>query len=366
MFLISVVVGAVRVQLIVLMLCRLQQLAKAFPKGGAPCESDHECSLAGRCRASRCACDAAWTGANCSVLHLVPAAPYHHYRNTSGATSWGGSVIFAEGLWHMFVSQMAPRATLNHWKSASFIAHCIASAPTGPYTLHSRALAGYGHNPSVHRAPDGTYLLYYIRRHTSQISLASAPSIYGPWGDCLRTCLKGHRITNPGPHVFRNGSVALFYRYGQVQSLQLGLAFAHSWEGPYHTIKEPLFVEQGEDPFVWRNSHGYWHMLFHGCRDPYLRNVGSWCVSFGGWLAQGPYCGRHAFSENLVDWQFSWPAAYNATVTYRNGASQTFLRRERPQILFIDGAPAYLITGVQRRIDSKSGYSYTLIQPINT
>ena len=58
------------------------------------------------------------------------------------------------------------------------------------------------------------------------------------------------------------------------------------------------------------------------------------------------YCGRFAYSSNLKDWHFSAPPAYNSTVTYRTGARETFLRRERPQIIFIEGEPAFLITGV--------------------
>ena len=146
----------------------------------------------------------------------------------------------------------------------------------------------------------------------------------------------------------------------------MGIAVADSWRGPYRKVKQPLFPEQGEDPYIWRSAAGYWHMLMHGCKDPYTHSKDSWCFTVGTMTEQGRYCGRFAYSSDLKNWRFSPPPAYNSTVTWRSGNRQAFLRRERPQIIFVRGQPAFLITGVQPISTKRTGsYTYTLIQPIN-
>ena len=44
-----------------------------YPKGGGACATAAQCQLNGRCAGGTCACDAAWTGSNCSALDLLPA-----------------------------------------------------------------------------------------------------------------------------------------------------------------------------------------------------------------------------------------------------------------------------------------------------
>ena len=46
-------------------------------------------------------------------------------------SSWGGSTILHDGVWHLFVSQMANGTDLRWWKKASFVAHCTSSTPSG-------------------------------------------------------------------------------------------------------------------------------------------------------------------------------------------------------------------------------------------
>jgi len=61
--------------------------------GGAPCETDLDCQLNGECTAGACVCDAAWRGANCSVLALLPAKLVNGYGHTaSDVSSWGGQI----------------------------------------------------------------------------------------------------------------------------------------------------------------------------------------------------------------------------------------------------------------------------------
>lgn len=48
-------------------------------------------------------CRPAWTGPNCTLLNLMPAATGKaFYRNSSA--SWGGSVVYADGVYHMYTA----------------------------------------------------------------------------------------------------------------------------------------------------------------------------------------------------------------------------------------------------------------------
>jgi hypothetical protein len=49
-------------------------------------------------------------------------------------------------------------------------------------------------------------------------------------------------------------------------------------------------------------------------------------------------------------------------MAYDDGTGIDFVRRERPQILALNGTPAFLFTGVQ----PSNGLSYTQMQPIAT
>ena len=53
---------------------------------------------------------------------------------------------------------------------------------------------------------------------------------------------------------------------------------------------------------------------------------------------------------------------FPGVVQWKNGSSSTFERRERPFILFDDGTPVALYTGVQRYRHDE--YTFSLIQKI--
>src|SRR5688500_7617266 len=85
---------------------------------------------------------------------------------------WCGSAIAGDdGLFHLYASRW-PRALpfSPHWLTNSEVVHATARVPEGPYAFAGVVLPPRGeqywdgrmtHNPTVHRAPDGTYLLFY-------------------------------------------------------------------------------------------------------------------------------------------------------------------------------------------------------------
>ena len=284
----------------------------AMPRGGAPCEASDAfaCFGNGECATGRCRCDAAWTGANCTTLDLAPA-PANGAIRRSGWSTWGGSPIRADGKIHVFASQMANHCPLGTWQNNSLVVHAIADKIAGPYELQPElVLPPFHHNPSVQRAPDGTYLIYCIgsragacpdgpssnctgetikhcpppdaqlaatqpltplemtaeRAATAvggldgSVHLAHAKSLSGPWTlqPADQPVLAGRQgrwdeqSTNPAPHVLKNGTALLVYRgINGFGTDRIGAAKASKWSGPYtRVVDEPLFGRCGN----WTSS----------------------------------------------------------------------------------------------------------------
>lgn len=128
----------------------------------APCKSEVDCGYAGDCVAGKCACDAAWTGPTCTSLAVLPTKVNAGLRRNSQG-SWGGSVIKGEdNKYHMYVSDMKGGCSIEQWQAASQIAHATADDPQGPFKTVGVVKAPFAHNPTVHKAQDGTYVIYHI------------------------------------------------------------------------------------------------------------------------------------------------------------------------------------------------------------
>jgi hypothetical protein len=283
-----------------------------MPCGGATCVrgDPFACFGNGECSSGRCVCDAGWTGANCTVLDLGPA-PHNGAIRRPGWSTWGGSPIRGEdGRIHLFASQMANHCPLGLWQNNSLVVHAIAGNVTGPYTLQKElVLPPFHHNPSIQRAPDGSYLIYCIGakagsclggpdsncsgatlKHCTPPSSAAAPeprsqqhhaavaervrhasldgvvhlahsrSLFGPWTlqPADKPILAGRSgrwdaaSTNPAPHILKNGTALLVYRgLNGLATDRVGAARASHWAGPYErVVDEPLFGRCGN----WTSS----------------------------------------------------------------------------------------------------------------
>ena len=71
----------------------------------AVCSSELDCGLNGDCIGGACACDAAWRGATCTELNLVPLAPdavesgaYRHGSSTSVSACAGVGLLVSTEL----------------------------------------------------------------------------------------------------------------------------------------------------------------------------------------------------------------------------------------------------------------------------
>jgi len=118
-------------------------------------------------------------------------------------TSWGGSIIEANGKFHMYVNAIGNQCLLDAWMRNSRIDHVVSETVEGPYTFVDTAVNMTSSNPAVVVLPQGSgpfqYALFHIYNGT----------VYQPWVDhCFPN---GSRMPRP-PHSLdprRRPSVAL-------------------------------------------------------------------------------------------------------------------------------------------------------------
>ena len=343
----------------------------------AACRTDLDCSLNGVCGADgACACDAPWKdsagsqpGEHCSVLdvgtHPVDYIPaYGGNLNTAWdprqpLTSWGGNMIFDErsGLYHLFVSAMSGGQGLQAWGSVSEIHHATAQHPMKPFKRKDLALPKEAHNASPIRAPNGTWLIFYIGEkvnHARRGRVSAADSPGGPW----RSIPFDVPCNNPAPAYAPNGTLYCVCSNGtwtvfRSEDVFSGvwrpvtkLVFPPSWGGGVGLGGQnnaPLYLKN-EDPFLFFDARGNWHLLGHryDYRDGFPVNPNQTMPL----LVSG-----HAYSKDGVQWYFNTAQQpFDPVVKFANGTRQHFSTFERPHLVF-GGAngrtPTHLVSAVQ-------------------
>ncbi|CAG9978423.1 unnamed protein product [Clonostachys byssicola] len=364
------------------------------------CSSHTDCSLNGICQDNKCICDPGWRADDCGELDVQPTVKYSGLNlSDTGTSTWGSRIIHGpmdKQMFHMFVSEFPGGCGLDYWAPFSRIARAESrTGPLGPYNLVEEVVGAFAHNPTVvFSAKDGLYALYYIgcpmvlpsscshmqftcgkgndANGESGISLATSPDLR-TWtfhGEVFSTGGGGawdETVINPSAFVLEGGpgsddSILLAYRgcpynchpYPPYGPELISIASASSYAGLYKRVEGgPLFKDENEDPFLWRDKRGNYHMLLHSLEPE-------------GGFGLGPKVGRHAYAASWDGpWTFgSKTLAFNTTAFFTDGTSIDFHRRERPQIFFSEDGemtPLYMTNGVQEK--GKAG-SYTLIVPI--
>ena len=361
------------------------------------CTTDEDCDLNGVCTDSVCHCDPGWLGADCGRLDLRPGPVQNGYNlNQEGTSSWCNSIVkdpSKDSLYHLIVSEFTNQCGLDYWAPFSRIIRAESTnGPIGPYEFKQEIAPSFAHNPSVvWNEAEQLYVLYSIGCRTevpasckskdyscgpgntingeSGISVRTSPNLrdWTSHGQVIQGANDGSwdaDTTNPAPLHFPLGSsghnpeVILAYRgcpYNCSGEELINVASASDPTSSYKRLhpQKPIFQEPSEDPFIWADKRGNYHMLVHSL----LPDAG-----FG----DGPNVGRHAFARS---WNGKWTfnnatVAFNTTVHFTDGPSVNYYRRERPNIFFSDDGmmrPLFLSTGVQEVNSSKS---HSLIQPI--
>lgn len=347
------------------------------------CNSDEDCSLNGICTKNACVCDPGWISSDCGILDLRPATMNTGYNQTNipngpdfyasgaGNSSWCGQIVHDPNnskLFHMFISVFSHGCGLSYWKPFSNIIRAEStSGPAGPYKYVSQVIDTWSHNPAVVYSPaDKLYLLYYIGTPITPPTSCVAEkigdniSIYNSAD--LRTWKHDKQVivgeTNPAPFpLYSSSNQTSTMLMAGGAGLGINMFVANSYAGPYNRIKtNPLFSNPNEDPCLWRDQRGNYHIIMHDLEEYESTGV------------KGSKVGSHAFAKSYDGpWTFNNNTlAYNTTVQFKNGATIDYYRRERPKLFFSEDGlmtPLYLVNGVQEK---HAKGSYTLVQPIGS
>jgi len=301
---------------------------------------------------------------------------------------WCGSVIQGEdGRYHMFSSRMAHNCGLDVWSVNSECVRAVSDSPLGPFKVEELVVPALCHNPTVHRASDGNFLLYYtggdrpmrpgslyrnctdgitnpgfeapLQVKVCLIRLRVASSIYGPWSDPI-TVSHIYNVpicaTNPAPLVNKDDSVLMYYRAYQLVLTNstvwpgevMFVSYASHYLGPYKPVRQGALFDSrytySEDAYAFTFQPDSVQMVFNNKFMDEL-NVGG-----------------HAVSPNGLDDFVLQKPVYSLDIDYGNGVIRRVRRRERPQFLFYGPDQGVLYTGIQE--DGSSDRVVNLAVPI--
>ena len=351
---------------------------------GMKCQSDWDCSLAGVCNVQGvCECDPWADGVDCSYLKFQPVdrnrLGYIHEQHTS----WGGSIVqSADGTYHMYLSEILckvdpdvrKRCGLGAWQTHSRVVVARAQNVEGPYQRNDSdvVLHPEHHNPSIHAAPiTGHWHLFSISGPSGPIERMISTNEGKTWSVPI-TISPGQ---NPGPLLRPDGSTYLFYRADGMDlpsptcsNEGISVQVCPVESGPCEPSNDlPIFGHTGEDPSVFVDHRGNYHMLFNAL--PYK------CVPK---YQQG----GHAWSDDGITWSAPRVGAFDTTIRFTDGTRIICERRERPQMVMgKDAKPLALVsalTGCPKGLGGVGGYeeggahhyrggddSFTLVQRMN-
>lgn len=316
------------------------------PSPAFTCSDDWDCSLAGTCAEGACTCDAWASGADCSYLNFQPVDRSRLGYMDDQHTSWGGNAVLgSDDLWHLYVAEIAcnsedtgVRCGLGGWQSYSQVAHAVSKNPDGPYTRRELILPQEHHNPTLQVSPvDGSWHLYSISQGSGPIVLSSSADEGKTWTSTTPG-VQVSQYQNPAPVLMKDGSMTMFYRDDAdlpeptCSTESIGVQYCKSHAAGCSGGFNPIFNHTAEDPSVFIDGRGNWHMLVnalpHKCTPKYQQ-------------------GGHAWSRDGVTWSEPRVGAFNTTILFTDGTSMRCKRRERPQMVMDqDGTPLVMFSGV--------------------
>ena len=264
---------------------------------GRACLTDDDCSLNGICILpdpdpsgngtvvdGLCQCDPGWRTADCGELDLVPVDRWTGYNHTNatgpdfyqqgrGNSSWGGHIVqdpTDKSLFHLIIAQMAHGCGLGGWRPFSEIIRAESrTGPRGPFVWAQTIIGTFRHNPTTIWSPaDNSYLLYSIgkdieppttcrsSKFANQISVMASTDLRN-W-TAPQVLIDG---TNPAPWPLwspENPTPEILLAIGENDIYK-----AAGWQDAYSREYESDKSIWTEDPFLWRDKRGNWHLLVH-------------------------------------------------------------------------------------------------------
>jgi hypothetical protein len=270
-----------------------------------------------------------------------------------GYILWCPSVIKVGKTYHMFASRWPEKYGLAGWTTYSEVVRATSDNLYGPYTFQEVVLQkreGHwdkerAHNPKIVKAGD-TYVLYYIST-ANKTGYAYAKSITGPWN---RTDAEAMPFSNPAPLVRADGSVYVFGRkvVNDVRTAQVYTAPAFNASYTLQGDGSNVLPDNNEleDPTIWWKNNQYNVVL----------------SDFKGKLTGISKQGAQYYSKDGKTYKaVSKDPVYTKTVTYSDGSTQTFARRERP---FVYPNEKGEITAFFTACLTPEGQSWIVVNPV--
>ena len=295
------------------------------------CRVADDCSLNGVCESGTCACDIPWVGPTCGRFAVHPvdrskspgAAAYGYDPNVS---SWGGSILPdpAGSGYHLFVAQMRSGG-LTGWQTESECVHATSATLSGPYTRQSLVLSNECHGPvALYDLRSKAWLLFHIgdgglSSNTSSFLHYSYESPAGPWSPAPSSPGQCNMPTA----AFDPGNGTLYVLCGNGSPVLFSTPHWNDANAVWTEISRIATPNRWEDPTLWFDSSGNWHVLFH-------------VFSLAPFAAHDERYSGHAWSRDGHAWSIGQIEPLGGTIQFTDGTVETFATRERHQLVFLD------------------------------
>ena len=295
------------------------------------------------------------TGKTCaqSITPFIEPAPKNAGFKMDGYILWCPSVIKVGNTYNLFASRWPEKYGLAGWTTYSEVVRATSDNLYGPYTFQEVVIQKRegqwdkerAHNPKIVKAGD-YYVLYYIST-ANKTGYAWSKSITGPWNRITHEAIP---FSNPAPLVQKDGSVYVFGRKA-VNNIRIAQVYtAPAFNGQYTLQGDTANVLPNnyelEDPTIWWASNQYNVIL----------------SDFKGKLTGVAKNGAQYYSNDGIKYMpVSNQPVYTKTVTYTDGTTQTFARRERP---FVYPNEKGEITALFTACLTPEGQSWIVVNPV--
>ena len=387
--------------------CRPHGAAADHAGGG--CKDDIDCNLNGHCSNASCVCAAPWGGPTCDVLQIIPSPVEGAgiYGVAPNVTSWGGNIVrWADGKYHLFVSEIAEQCRFAEWHTNSYVAHAVSDTPDGTYVKAEGkagvAVQSWAHNPQAiafggelflfHIGPgDGT--AQTVNCSVSPASPASPASAF-PAGffDGAAWAPPAHRARMLSEHgVPGSSSDVRSHRWAATGRNVVSIRAAPGPDGPWTLVNgtvacdnpSPLVLRNGTVLLMCSRSPGqgkgpHWRLYsaatprgpWQHAAEIFPRSNRTNDSSEDPFIWEDPNGNLHALSHTgprngdaaqpstvvsihgfsrppFLTWFWSANQPYGSTIHFADGSSTHHATAERPKLV-LDGSgnPTHLVNGL--------------------
>jgi hypothetical protein len=291
-----------------------------------------------------------------AIAERLQATPAHSGLRMDGYFIWDSSVIKVGDTYHLFSSRWPKGHPFpDDYRRHSEIIRATAKNPLGPYEFQEVVLSKRGgtqwdsvmsRNPAIRKIED-TYVLFYVGSDDHnlepggkglplrRIGYATAKSVTGPWLQSDQPVFQGDS-TGPAVCIEDDGSVKMVFR---TASLQVKLATAPNFRGPYTVVNENVWPADRLEDFDFFKARGQYYII---CED----NV-------GGVTGHERWGALLTSRDGVTNWApMNRTAAYDHTIRFTDGTRLESNRRERPAVFIENGEMTVLFTAVYDGQDS--------------